>query len=205
MKNKFLELGETTVYLNRYFMLIERHSSDKKFQFSEGHHVFPKFVFGKNDIIRYVSFRVHFLLHELLWKHFKKIGNKTLANKAAYPLVRMAGKNASIQNKSGVRFTSRIFETAKQANITAMSGAGNPMFGRKHSDSAISAMSRAKKGRPMSEEQKQKMRGRKVSEETRQRMKSAVRPKVSPEECAARSERMKAVWERRKAKSKYDF
>jgi hypothetical protein len=78
-------------------------------------------------------------------------------------------------------------------------GVGNPMFGKKHTPEAIKVMSRAKKGRPMPEEQKLKMRGRKVSEEARQRMKNAVRPKASPEECAARSERMKAVWARRKA------
>lgn len=202
MKEKFLQLGESTVYLDRYVKILASHSCERRFRFSEGHHIFPKFVFGENNELRYVSFRVHFLLHELLWRHFKKIGKKTLANKAAYPLVRMSGKNASSQNRSGVRFSSRAFEAAKRANIEALSGTGNPMFGKKHAPETIEAMSRAKKGRPMSEEQKQKMRGRKMSEEAVQRMKNAVRPKASPEECAARSERMKAVWARRKAEKR---
>lgn len=199
MKEKFLALGKNTIYLDRYISLLERHSTNKKFKFSEGHHIFPKFAFGDNSELRYVSFRLHFILHVLLWKHFKKIGLKTLANKAAYPLVRMAGKNKSQQNKSGVLFSSRMFETAKRANIEALIGAGNPMFGRKHSQQSVLAISTAKKGRPMSEEQKQKMRGRIVSEEAKRSMKNAIRPEVSPEECAARSERMKAVWAKRKS------
>lgn len=200
MKEKFLTLGPNSIFLDRYIMLIETMSSVSKFKHSEGHHIFPKFAFGQNDTIRFVSFRLHFILHELLWKHFKKIGLHTIANKAAYPLVRMCGKNKSFQNKTGVRFSSRIFEQMKLANISALTGENNPMYGRNHSAQAKLAISLARKGKPMSEQQKEKMRGRKVSDAAKQNMRNAKRPAVSSEECRARSARMKLVWEKRKNK-----
>jgi hypothetical protein len=205
MKEQFLVHGSSTRFLDRYFALIEKHSKGDRFPHSEGHHVLPKFAFGVNDHLRYVSFRVHFLLHELLWKHFKTLGLKTLANKAAYPLVRMCGKNASRQNVSGVRFSSRAFDAAKRANREAMRGAGNPMHGKKHRAESIAAMSAAKKGQPMSEDQKKKMKGRKVSDEARQNMKNAARPPATPEECAARSRRMREVWRLARTQTRSPF
>jgi hypothetical protein len=198
MKNEFLIIGDSSIYLDRYFALLEKFSSIKKFEHSEGHHVLPKFVFGENTAIRYVGYRTHFLLHELLWKHFRKIGKKTLANKAAYPLVRMCGKNASTQNRSTVKFSSRAFERAKIANRDALLGENNPMFGRAQSPAARQKISASKKGVPMKEEHRQPMIGRVIPDEAKMNMSNADRPPVSQEECDARSARMKLVWEKRR-------
>lgn len=50
----------------------------------------------------------------------------------------------------------------------------------------------------MSEEQKEKMRGRTMSDEAKLNMRNAKRPPTTPEECIARSERMKLLWAKRR-------
>ena len=143
MKENFLQFGPSSIHLERYLKLLNASSLPHRFEYSEGHHIYPKFAFGINSNIKYVSYRVHFLLHELIWKHFKSIKNVELARKAGYALTRMCGKNLSTQNRSGIRFSSRSFEIAKLANSESNKGSNNPMAKRGHTLESREKISKA--------------------------------------------------------------
>ena len=111
-------------YLDWYIDLItkfasynrrKRHTIHKKYVYYEQHHIVPIFINSSlknlkkhpyNGIL--VTAREHFALHVLLYKHFKSIKNKTLKNKASYPVQWMGyfiGKTSRDYEKYKTDFT----------------------------------------------------------------------------------------------------
>lgn len=142
------DFGPQTKYIKWYFSIIEKHALEKREPYCEAHHIFPRFAFGENKNLVLVKYRVHFLLHMLLAKHYRKNQSK-LFNKAVYPLIRM---KSNIKNQYGsveCRFTSRTFQTIKEFSIDALSGENNPFYGKTHSEEARRRISRGRKGTKM--------------------------------------------------------
>lgn len=140
--------GKETKYLKYYFLIIKTHGRSKRDEsYLEGHHIYPKFLVGENDNITYVNFRVHYLLHLLLLKHFKTIKHP-LTSKAAFPINRMAGV---IKNQYGGFCNSKMFEIAKRIAADATTGENNPFYGRVHTEETRARISEAHKGQKLSD------------------------------------------------------
>ena len=95
------------------------------------HHIIPRSLGGTDDPsnIVYLSYRQHFVAHRLLLK----ITEGKARSKMAFALMRF-GKN------------SRCYEAVSRQISEALSGEGNPMFGRKLSDEHRESISGEKHG-----------------------------------------------------------
>lgn len=94
-----------TKYLRWYLEIVHKiHNQQRVKVVNDGlsvHHVMPKSIFKEykdlkknkwNSVI--VTDREHFVLHMLIWKHYKYINDKHNTIKMAHPLVKMASKNS---------------------------------------------------------------------------------------------------------------
>jgi len=84
----------------------------------EKHHIQPKSLNGLNidSNLCLLTAKEHYIVHFLLYKHFKSIGDLSSMNKMAYAW------NMMCMNSSGKRYTSSTFELAKLAMIKAKIG-----------------------------------------------------------------------------------
>lgn len=139
--------GEFTKYLECYFRIIEKHGVSVKPEcvLTEGHHSFPRFIFGDNDEdIVFVSYRIHYLLHYLLYKHCC-ISRPDLEYKALFPLMSMRG------GKDGCHSTrragnSKLYSIARSAFVAYMQGPNNPMRNPETVKKMAASQSLASKG-----------------------------------------------------------
>lgn len=142
------DFGPRTKYITWYFSIIEKHALEVREPYCEAHHIFPRFAFGENENLVLVKYRVHFLLHMLLAKHYRKNQSK-LFSKAVYPLIRMKSNVKNQYSTVECRFTSRTFQTIKEFSIEALSGENNPFYGKTHSEEARKRISKGRKGTKM--------------------------------------------------------
>lgn len=143
--------------------------------YQELHHKWPSSHLGSDEKWNLVAltFREHFLAHWLLWKALR---TKQMAN--AFGMMKVNGSGGR------GRITSRMFESSRMARSEALTGEGNPMYGRrgdkhpmygskggffggKHTEEAKAKLSKIKSGKnntfygkTHTEESKAKMRGR---------------------------------------------
>lgn len=96
----------------------------------ERHHVKPNALGGKRLVL--LTAKEHFIAHFLLYKHFKKHGDKNQKIKCCEGFHAM-----TMSSKDNIkRYTSKSFAIARNAKAEAMKGEGNPMFGVKRPDAA---------------------------------------------------------------------
>lgn len=122
----------------------------------EKHHIIPKSLGGSNkkdNIVKLLP-REHFVCHLLLTKMLTGENKAKMVNAA----LRLANDH------NGRCVNSRIYTIIKQERSeylsTKMLGSGNHFYGKKHSSETRTKMSLQKKGRKLTEEQKQKLKGR---------------------------------------------
>ena len=121
-------------YLKHYKKLVFRAFRSKRYKgdgiYYEGHHVKPRAFGGKRIVL--LTAKEHFIAHFLLYKHFKKHGNKRQIIKMSNGFQAM-----TMSSKYNIeRYTSRSFSIARKAMSDSMRGEGNPMYGMKRPDSA---------------------------------------------------------------------
>lgn len=193
--------GKITRHIKRYQQLVSKFSQPKKVKgdYLEAHHFYPKCIFGENSLKVNLPIRAHFLAHEFLWRHYREIKHP-LANKLAYPLMRMKGKKNQHPAASTLRITSRMAEVLRRSMHNALIGENNPFYGKKHSQETRDKLSKSLTGKIQSQETKNKigiglkemwdknpelkkkiserMKNRTVSEETRNRLSKAHTGKI---------------------------
>ena len=70
-------------FITEYFKLIYRSKTYEKDVYTEKHHIYPKSIFGKNNLITKVSYKHHVLLHYLLWRGYQiEFGNEDSRTKS---------------------------------------------------------------------------------------------------------------------------
>ena len=194
----------TSKWLDLYFKIIKHYGKSQRFDGSEGHHIYPKFIFGDNDQLVYITYRIHYLLHFLLYLHCKKHINH-LTGKALFPLICMrGGKEKCLTTRR--EYNSKLYHQARRSFVESMKGEKNPMFGKVISEETRRKQSDARRGVAKSSEHADAisiaLRGRKKSEEHINKInknpekiaKTAAKHlgmKRTPETCANISEAMK--------------
>lgn len=128
-------------YLKHYIKLVRnakrkcRKRGDGNYY--EGHHVKPKSLGGKHIVL--LTAREHFIAHFLLYKHFRKHGNKNQHIKMS-----RAFKAMTFQSADNItRYTSKSFEYARIAFNESMKGENHPFFGKKHSKETLEKISKS--------------------------------------------------------------
>lgn len=146
-------------YLKIYISLIrkaEKRNYSKKTTkelgiYLEGHHTFPKSIFGKNNRIVYLTAREHYIAHALLERiYIKRYGMKDLRTiKMTHAHILMSNKKQSKHRY----INSRLYESAKIKLSEQLTGENNPMYGKTHSDEVIKLL----KNRTFSDETRKRM------------------------------------------------
>jgi hypothetical protein len=144
----------------------------------EGHHTFPKSIYGKNNRIVYLTAREHYIAHALLVKicikryemhHWK-------SKKMIYAFWAMNNQKMKNNYRNSylyecTRMRKSILMTGEKNPMYGKLGEENPLYGRKLSEEHKAKIGLKSKGRKMSEESKIKIgdsnRGREKSPETR--------------------------------------
>lgn len=119
-------------YLKTYYNLLTRAKRENRQRgdgrYYEAHHVKPNCLGGKFLVL--LTAREHYIAHFLLYKHFKKHGNKNQKIKMA-----RAWKAMTFSSHDNIeRYNSHTFELARIAFNESMSGESHPFYGKKHSD-----------------------------------------------------------------------
>ena len=103
--------------------------------------------------------------------------------------------------------THEVSEITKQKMSKNNSGEGNPMYGRRHSNEAKELISKANKGKEISEETRQKLSksltGRHHSEETKQRIREKSKGKTVSEETKKKISNGRKGYKNPRAKAVY--
>lgn len=128
---------------NKYTKIYFRLMSTRKTQSTESpvydrHHILPRSLGGSNNSSNLVLLtpREHYVAHRLLTK-MCRVGS--LENRSMHcAMVRFLGKN---KQRYKNRITSRAHQTIIEGNRMAMSGKGNPFYGKTHSDETRKNMS----------------------------------------------------------------
>lgn len=130
-------------YTKWYFSIIK---NSKPIGYTEKHHIIPKSLGGSNkkeNLIK-LSAREHYIVHLLL---MKMCVNKRDREKMAAAYQHMSKtRNSSTKQ----RYNSRLYDYHKKIRIKIlteqMSGSGNPMFGKTHSENTRRKISDARIG-----------------------------------------------------------
>lgn len=146
-------------YLKTYCNLIrkaeQRDYTKKKAKelgvYVEGHHIFPVSIFGKNNRIVYLTGREHYVAHALLEKIcIQRYGESHWKTKKMIKShINMMGKNEYMEKY----VNSILYENCRIRFSLQMSGSGNPMYGKTHSEEYIKYL----KQRNFSEETRMRM------------------------------------------------
>jgi hypothetical protein len=147
-------------YLKFYNNLINFAKARKtiKGQYYERHHIVPKCLGGSNEKTNIVKLtaREHYVAHQLLAKIYPDHLGLIFA---AYSLS---------HDGNGQRISNRVYEWIKLKYISKLSEylkENHPMKGKHHSIEAKEKMSKAKKGKPMSDDTKKKLKVYSLSDE----------------------------------------
>lgn len=119
--------------------------------YHETHHIIPKCMGGNNDEQNLIDLfpREHFIAHKLLCEE-----SPTNA-KLIYAFWRMAARSDA--DGLDLYLTPEEYEQARIKFINLISGDGNPMYGKSHTDVARKAVGDAHRGKKLSADVKQKM------------------------------------------------
>jgi hypothetical protein len=144
-------------YTNWYFNIIKNSNNRKldKSVYIEKHHIIPKSLGGSNKSTNICKLtpREHFLVHWLLTKMLVKIENK---NKMQYALRRLMNETEKSKKYIWSKWHYTIAKKhSLEVNKRTKSGENNPMYGKKHTDLAKSAISAKNTGLKRSNEHKQ--------------------------------------------------
>ena len=172
-------------YTKWYFSIIE----NSKFRILpvntsiEKHHILPKSLGGDNSKFNIANLtpREHFVCHFLLTKMTTGVNKAKMVNAA----LRLSN------DKKGRCVNSKIYEIIKnerRAYLKTLKGSKSPSYGMKRSESTKKLQSELKKGKPLSEEHKQKLKGRigpmlgkTHSDETKQKLSEFGKTRVPSE------------------------
>jgi hypothetical protein len=156
--NKFINIIQNIAlpckYTNWYISIITNALSKNRITYTENHHIVPK-SFAKElsiidihsvDNIVALSAKEHFICHRLLAKIFT--GN--LKRKMSYAIHRLAYSDNG--NKDEIYMTSQHYEYLRKQHSLNLTGEGNPMYGKTHSDETKLKMSARAIGRKVSDE-----------------------------------------------------
>lgn len=167
-------------YINWYISLIRKAQNRTSIDgYFEKHHIFPKSIFGKNDLVVKLTAREHFIAHKLLYKiYLLRYGSD---HKFTFFMMKAFGY---MMTREEIKFNSRMYNQCKQAMSISMKGNNNPsvkygisdehrekislklkgnkhpMFGKKHTEESIHKIKEARKKQimpPCSEETKNKI------------------------------------------------
>ena len=141
-------------YINWYLKLIRyRLSAPPKNTYSEKHHIFPKSIFGPNNIIVSLTAREHFVAHKLLYKICQfRYGNK---HSNTFKMLRAISYMSS---REDIKCNSRMYAECRTAQSLVMMGENNPSVKYGFSEEHRKKLSEAGKGRGHAEEHKENQR-----------------------------------------------
>lgn len=113
-------------YLKIYKLLVRRAFHSQRYKndsnYYEGHHVKPNSLGGKRIVL--LTAREHYIAHFLLYKYYKKYGNKNEKIKMA-----RAWKAMTFSSKDNIkRYNSHSFEYARKAFNESMKGNNHPLI-----------------------------------------------------------------------------
>ena len=167
-------------YLKAYCSLIRKaENRDCPEGYVEGHHIFPKSIYGENNRIVKLTAREHYIAHALLEKIFiKRYGEKD------YRSIKMIYAFAFMNSHTNQNdyCNSYLYEGCRKRYSKSHSNRmknyykHNPSYweGKKFTDDHIKNISRSLKGRKISKDQIEFLReintGKKHSEETKQKI-----------------------------------
>ena len=159
-------------YIKIYNNLIDFRLKNPPIEFFEKHHIKPKSLFPElendpNNIVK-LTYKEHYLVHHLLYRYYKSIGDKIATSKMACAWFR------TCYRENGLKVTALQFEKAKISikkryvsdetrkkisfNHADISGEKNPNFGREFSIQHRKRISEARKKFKASKEQCEKHR-----------------------------------------------
>lgn len=124
LSEKIDYFGVMTKYLWYYLKIVHKIQNQQRVKVvNDGlsmHHVMPKCIFKQYKDLKnnkwngvLVTPREHFVLHLLIWKHYKSLNDKHNTIKMAHPLVKMSSKN------------SHMYDIACKAKSDARKAEGN--------------------------------------------------------------------------------
>ncbi len=161
--NNFLKIIQQTALPNKYTKwyigVIDKALIHGKSGYTENHHIVPKSfakILNINDIhdsenLVELSAKEHFICHMLLTKMFSGV----LKQKMMYAIHRLAYSDNG--NKPETYVSCRKYETIRKQHSLNISGAGNPMFGKLHSNDTKTKMSTKAKKRSATDATRKKM------------------------------------------------
>lgn len=124
-------------YLKTYVNLIRKAQSYQEPEIGERHHIFPKSIFGKNNLIVKLTPKQHYVAHALLYKGFKKrYGENDWRTKKmmhAFWFMHALGPRHNSRYTSARLYESIKIDFIKSMKEQKMKGQLNPFFGKKHS------------------------------------------------------------------------
>jgi hypothetical protein len=127
-------------YKRHYDLLIQKRKVNIPEGYSEKHHIVPKCMGGTDEpdnLVRLTA-REHYIAHMLLYKQYK---TSKLAH-AWFSMMRTSGNQERV-------FTSRQYENAKQAHISALKetqkGSDNSFYGKTHTSETRKTISEKNK------------------------------------------------------------
>ena len=123
-----------TKYYKWYKLLIQKACERGGVEgYSERHHIIPRSLGGGNTSSNLVALtaREHYMSHLLLFKHYKSIGNSSAMYKMGLAIQLMKnGKSSPLSTFSSGAKSSVVYAAVKEAISSAMTGTGNPMYGK---------------------------------------------------------------------------
>lgn len=131
-------------YFKCYYSIINRAKSRVINGYKERHHIIPKSLGGSNSKANLVDLtpREHFICHLLL--------TKMTEGKERKSMIFALNALSNLENNYQMRYKSRAYDFSRKlfasAQSSIMSGSGNPMFGKTHSDESKKKMSDSHKG-----------------------------------------------------------
>ena len=154
------------VYCNLIRKAEQRNYTKKKAKekgvYVEGHHTFPKSIYGNNKRIVYLAAREHYIAHALLEKIcIKRYGLKH------YKTIKMnqAFCSMSAKNKTQVRYTSVLYENCKKRMSELKTGIKFSIERRENISKSLKGKSKPPKSKEHIEKFSKKMKGIKKEEE----------------------------------------
>ena len=108
------DLFPANKYTKWYIALIDsRRFQTKQRSKTEAHHIFPKSIYGTNNILVNLTYREHYIAHLLLWNMFKENKNSPAYQKMTFAFNAMSLLSKSSESPRFTKINSTIFESVK--------------------------------------------------------------------------------------------